>query len=130
MARFIQNGDLLINADFVKFVEKCNDNTLLVTMKDGDCRYLPAELFHDFRGEDIIREIIPIRNAYAVFRNDDGYVREPIPAFAVTESGIMRPIDLDGEHPKFLDEYTDYEGTDFSQMTIERGRHYSEEICE
>ena len=130
MARFIQNGNLYINVDFVKTVIKTKDNNLRIEMKDGEIFYFPGYLIYDLTGEDAIKKVVPVKNVYAVFKNGDGEdFREPVPVFAVTESGELRPVDLNGAFPKFIDMYSNYRKTDCSEMVTEKGEDRDEEIC-
>ncbi|MDO4460176.1 MAG: hypothetical protein Q4C42_08935 [Clostridia bacterium] len=118
MARFIENGDLLINVDFVRTVRKINNKYIQVVMKDGEYYHLPMRFYDEFSGAGIIKQIIPVRNIYAIFNFNGRYMKESVPAFAVTGNGKIRPMYMNGNELVFMDNSSTFVGIDYSDMAI------------
>lgn len=117
MSRFITNGSvgckgcLLINTDYIEMVRGIDDHTLEITMTSGRTIRTSAFFWHDISGWGIIRQIILVKNVVATYEPSNGAAYElPVHAMVVTESGDLRPLDIEESWTDFMDEYAGYSG--------------------
>lgn len=117
MARFITNGSvdckgtLMINTDYIEMVRGIDDHTLEITMHDGRTIRTSAFFWHEISGWNVIRQVIPVKNVMACFKPKDTDAYEiPVHALVVTESGDLRPVDIEDSWVEFMDDFSGYAG--------------------
>lgn len=130
MARFITNGStsckgtLMINTDYIEMARGVDDHTLEITMVGGRTIRTSAFFWHNISGWNVIRQVIPVKNVVAMFRpkNEDAY-EVPVHAMVVTESGDLRPVDIEDSWVEFMDDYSGYAGIRVDGEIISGGKN-------
>lgn len=97
MSRFIFIGDgrEMINADCITNVTNMENGQLRIVFSDNTTYEVDESYWNAIAGHETIKAIYPCRNLAALLDIDGSTIPFPVNVLALTDSGILRPMDED-----------------------------------
>ena len=95
-----------VNANYIKTIEKLNEDNYMLTMVDGEVYYIHGYKYELITGAYELKCITAVEGFVAHFKDEyKGEYTEPIYCFGVFENGDVKPLSLGKDTTDAMNEY-------------------------